>query len=63
MLTDEEREALIRSLRDAGDRIARSAALVEMREVDKDTLRLLEGAVLDIDRAIQRLTRQETQSA
>lgn len=56
MLTDDEREALIRSLRDVGDQIARSAALVKMREGDRDTVTLLEGTVLDIDRAIQRLT-------
>ena len=56
MLTDDEREALIRSLRDFGDRIGRSAALVKTREADTETVRLLEGAVLDIDCAIQRLT-------
>ena len=63
MLTDEEREALVRSLRDAADRIASGAVLVKMRETDRDTVRLLEGAVLDIDRAIHRLTRRGAQSA
>ena len=63
MLTDDEREALIRSLRDAGERIGRSAALVKMREPDSDTAVLLQSAVLHIERAISRIALRESQSA
>jgi hypothetical protein len=63
MLTDDEREALIRSLRDAGERIARSATLVKTREPDCDAAPLLQSAVLHIDSAIQRIALGKSQSA
>ena len=62
MFSDDEREAIIRSLRDAGYRIGRTAALVKTREADPNTVALLESAVLDIERAIRRLTLHKAQS-
>ena len=63
MLTDDEREALIRSLSDAGERIWRAAALVKTREPDSDAATLLQSAVLDIERAISRIALGKSQSA
>ena len=63
MFTDDEREALIRSLSDAGERIGRAAALVKMREPDCDAAPLLQSAVLLIERAISRIALGKSQSA
>jgi hypothetical protein len=55
MLSDKERAALIRTLVDASERIGNSAALLEIRDMDRGTASLLRSAVTKIERAIDRI--------
>ena len=55
MLTANERAALIRTLTDAGDRIANCATLVKTRESDRETAAMLKSAMAKIEHAIQRI--------